>query len=253
MIRTRLVDDEITGLNTLRYLLENNCPPIEILETCQDPQQVKTSISRRKPDLELMDMARRGKSGLEDIRELPSIDFEIIFVTAHIEYTIQAFKFSAVDYLLKPVDELSLIDAVSRAEAKIKAGQLNKNLETLIYNLHQQKKTNDLKICIPSIKGFQIIQIGDIICCEAENSYTTFHLVNQQKIVASKTLLEYEMLLEEQQFIRVHKSFLVNLQHVKEYKHGDGGKILLSNGLEIEVSRRKKEVFLSQMKGIYKL
>ena len=242
MIRTLLVDDEITGLNTLRYLLEKNCPQIEILETCQDPQQVKTSIPRLKPDLVFM-----------DIQIADGLSFDIIFVTAHIEYTIQAFKFSAVDYLLKPVDELSLIDAVSRAEAKIKAGQLNKNLETLIYNLHQQKKTNDLKICIPSIKGFQIIQIGDIICCEAENSYTTFHLVNQQKIVASKTLLEYEMLLEEQQFIRVHKSFLVNLQHVKEYKHGDGGKILLSNGLEIEVSRRKKEVFLSQMKGIYKL
>lgn len=144
MIRTLLVDDEITGLNTLRYLLEKNCPQIEILETCQDPQQVKTSISRLKPDLVFMDIAMPGKSGLEVIRELPSIDFEIIFVTAHIEYTIQAFKFSAVDYLLKPVDELSLIDAVSRAEAKIKAGQLNKNLETLIYNLHQQKKTNDL-------------------------------------------------------------------------------------------------------------
>ncbi len=253
MIKTILVDDEINGINTLRYLLEKNCPEIEIIETCQNPEHARSAIQQQKPDLVFMDIAMPGKSGLEVIRELPSINFEIIFVTAHLEFMVQAFKFSAIDYLLKPVDESMLIDAVVRAESRLRAGQLNKNLETLIYNIQQQKKMSDMKICISSVKGFQFVKVSDIICCKAEDSYTIFHLVDHQKIVASKTLLEFEIMLEHQQFIRVHNSFLVNLQHVKEYKHGDGGKIILSNGLEIEVSRRKKELFITQMKEIHKL
>lgn len=247
-----IVDDEIKGVQALQYLLKRNCPAVEIVATCNDARLAHTEIIRLKPQLVFMDISMPDKSGLELIRELPGVDFQIIFVTAHIEYSIEAFKFSAIDYLLKPVDEMALTDAVARAESRIRAGLLNKNLETLLHNLQHQKNGSDMKISIPSVRGFQIVLVNDIICCEAENSYTIFHLTGGQKIIASKTLLEYEILLDNRPFLRVHKSYLVNLQHIKEYKHGDGGKIVLSNMLEIAVSRRKKDQVLELLKSMYR-
>ena len=186
------------------------------------------------------------------LSDLDDIPFEIIFVTAHNEYSIQAFKFSAVDYLLKPVDEDLLTEAVKKAEKRITGSSLSRNVETLMYNMRKHSSPYDMKLCIPSFKGFQVVQIEDIIYCEAESSYTIFHLSNNQKITASKSIIEYELLLQDSGFVRVHKSYLINLHHIKEYLRGEGGTVVLSNNVEVEVSRRKKDIFIARMKELYK-
>ncbi|MEO6670668.1 MAG: LytTR family DNA-binding domain-containing protein [Ferruginibacter sp.] len=252
MIQTILVDDEPRGINTLKKILEANCPEIKIVATCCNAADAKENIEQLKPDLVLMDISMPGKNSLEMLAEMKTINFQIIFVTAHNEYSIQAFKYSAVDYLLKPVHEDDLMNAVDRAGKKIAEGAINKNIETLLYNIQQQHKQIDIKICIPSLKGFQVVLINEIIYCEAESSYTTFHLVNGQKITASKSILEYEELLNFNDFIRIHRFYLVNLHHVKGYQRGEGGIVTLSNGKELEVSRRKKDLFIGIMKDRFR-
>jgi two-component system LytT family response regulator len=252
MINTILVDDEPRGISTLRHMLEMNCPDVKIIDDCGSADEAREKIELLKPNLVFLDIVMPGKTSLQMLNELPSIDFEIIFVTAHNEYTIQAFKFSAVDYLLKPVDEDLLTEAVKKAEKRIAGASLSKNVQTLIHNVQKKHSPFEMKLCIPSLKGFQVVEIENIIYCEAESSYTIFHLTNNQKITASKSIIEYEMLLQDSGFLRVHKSFMINMHHIKEYQRGEGGTVVLSNNLEVEVSRRKKDAFIAKMKELYK-
>jgi len=252
MIKTILVDDEPRGINSLKHMLEMNCPEIKVIDECSSADEAREKIELLKPDLVFLDIVMPGKTSLHMLNELTGIDFEIIFVTAHNEFTIQAFKFSAVDYLLKPVDEDLLTEAVKKATKRIAGVSLSKNVETLIYNVQRKHSPYEMKLCIPSLKGFQVVEIENIIYCEAESSYTVFHLINNQKITASKSIIEYEILLQDSGFVRVHKSFLVNMHHVKEYQRGEGGTVILSNNMEVEVSRRKKDLFIAKMKELYK-
>src|SRR6266700_4236330 len=196
MIKTILVDDEPRGINTLKHMLEMNCPGVKIIDECSTADEAKEKIELLKPDLVFLDIVMPGKTSLNMLNELPEISFEVIFVTAHNEFTIQAFKFSAVDYLLKPVDEDLLTEAVKKAEKRIAGSALSKNMETLMYNVRKRDSPYEMKLCIPSLKGFQVIEIENIIFCEAESSYTVFHLINNQKITASKSIIEYEILLQ---------------------------------------------------------
>jgi len=198
-----------------------------------------------------------GKTGLDMLAELPEINFEVIFVTAYSNHMTQAFHFSAMDYLLKPVDEELLTLAVSRVEKKLERKvndfvKTNKEeLETIIHNM-QHDAVNQKKLCIPSHTGFQVIEIADIIYCEASTNYTNFYFTNRSPICASKQIHEYEQLLSDCNFIRTHKSFLVNMQHIKQYIRGEGGSLILSDGKEVEVSRRKKDWLMTKMKSFYK-
>jgi two-component system LytT family response regulator len=186
------------------------------------------------------------------LKDFDVVNFEIIFVTAHNSYAIQAFHFSAVDYLLKPVDEELLVEAVKRAERRIEEKTSGQHIETLMHNIGQKDSPHKMKLCIPSVKGFQVIDIQDIIYCEASSNYTNIHFTNRPFICASRPIHEYEELLEDSSFARIHKSYVINLEHVKEYMRGEGGSILLSNGKELEVSRRKKEDFFKKMKLYFK-
>jgi two-component system LytT family response regulator len=179
-------------------------------------------------------------------------NFEVIFVTAHNEYMLQALQFSAADYLLKPVDEDRLTEAVLRVEKKLDEKSDNTNVEALLHNIHRAGTPNEMKLCIPTLKGFMVLKLEDIIVCEAERNYTLFHLLNKKQVTASRTLLDYEEILKDTTFLRVHKSFLINLQHVTEYQRGEGGVVIMSNGMEIEVSRRKKDNFLAKVKEVFR-
>jgi len=190
-----------------------------------------------------------GTNGFELLRNLPAIDFEIIFVTAHHRYMSQAFHFSAVDYLLKPVEDSLLAAAVKRAAKRISDRADHQPAETLRHNLQHWDKP---KLCIPSPKGFQVVEIRDIVYCEASSNYTNFHFVNRPAICSSKPILEYEILLEDCNFVRVHKSFVINLAHVTEYMRGEGGIVVLSDSIQVEVSRRKKDLLIARMKKYYK-
>lgn len=193
-----------------------------------------------------------GKNGIDLLREFDPITFEVIFITAYSDYLLQAFHFSAVDYLLKPIDEELLVQAVKRAGQRIELKSGNRTIETLLHNLQLPRQPLRMKLCIPSIKGFQVVELSDILYCEANSSYTNFHFVNRHLICASKPLHEYESLLADSHFIRIHKSYLVNIEYIREYVRGDGGSVILTNGQEIEVSRSKKEVLIARMKEHYK-
>jgi len=252
MIKTILVDDEPRGLTSLKKMLEQHCQDVEIVAQCLDVDTAKKKIKEHRPDLVFLDISMPGKNGFDLLNELEQTTFEIIFVTAHNEYSLNAFKYSAVDYLLKPVDEDKLSEAVIRAQKRLLTNASAHQVETFLYNLQKIQTPHEMKLCIPGMKGFQVISMSEIIYCEAESSYTIFHLQNGQHLIASKTLIEYEELLKDTSFCRIHKSFLVNLVHIKEYHKGEGGTVILTNGKEVEVSRRKKEIFIGRMKELYK-
>lgn len=251
-LRTILVDDEPRGITSLQKLLQMNCSDVDVVATCTNVDDAVERVKNLSPDLIFLDIAMPVKNGFELLKELKDSSFEIIFVTAHNQFMVDAFHFSAIDYLLKPVDDELLKDAVKRAKKRIAEKTGSKNIETLLYNVQQKQSPQNMRICLPSLKGFQVIELNEILYAESSGNYTNFYFKDQRTICTSKPLHEYEQLLSDAGFVRIHKSFLVNLLHVKEYIRGEGGSIILSNGNEIEVSRRKKDIFLAKMKEFYK-
>lgn len=247
-----LVDDEPRGLTSLEKLLQMNCPGIDVISCCSDAAEARTKIMTSDPDIVFLDVAMPGKNGFDLLRELPEINFEIIFVTAYNHYMTQAFRYSAVDYLLKPVEDELLAEAVKRAAKRIELKSGSQHIETFLHNVKYKDDPQKQKLCIHSIKGFQVVEIKDIMYCEASSNYTDFHFANRPLICASRPIHEYEALLEENHFVRVHKSYLVNIEYVKEYIRGEGGSVILEGGKEVEVSRRKKDLLMRKMKEHYK-
>jgi len=247
-----LVDDEPDGIRTLEKMLARYCPTVQVAATCSNAVTAKQQIELLKPDVVFLDIQMPGKTGLELLTELGAKDFEVIFVTAYNEYMLQALQYSAADYLLKPVDEERLIEAVQRVEKRLEEGKKEEQTSTLMHNLAQTGNPSEMRLCLPTLKGFIVLKLEEIIYCEAERSYTVFHLDQGKTVTVSKPLLEYDQLLRDTSFLRIHKSFLVNLLHVKEYQRGEGGIVILSDGAEIEVSRRKKDEFLMKVKEVFR-
>lgn len=247
-----LVDDEQDGIRTLKKMLELHCPHVNIMATCVNAVEAKQQIEHLHPDLVFLDIQMPGKTGLDLIAEISSKNFEVIFVTAHNEYILQALQYSAADYLLKPVDEDRLIQAVQRVEKRFEEGKKENSSETLMHNLNKAGNPAEMRLCLPTMKGFIVLKLDDIIYCEAERSYTVFHLEGNKTILVSKPLFDYDNLLKDTFFLRIHKSFLINLHHVKEYQRGEGGLVIMSDGAEIEVSRRKKDQFLLKIKEVFR-
>jgi two-component system, LytTR family, response regulator len=247
-----LVDDEPDGIRALQKMLERHCPFVNIAATCNNAATAKQQITAIKPDVVFLDIQMPGKSGIEMIGELSEKNVEIVFVTAHNEYMLQALQYSAADYLLKPVDEDRLIEAVRRVEERLRDSKKEERTEALLYNIGKAGQPSEMRLCLPTFKGFIILKLDDIIYCEAERSYTIFHIEGKKPVTVSKPLIEYENLLADTSFFRIHKSFLINLKQVKEYQRGEGGIVIMSNDAAIEVSRRKKEQFLDKIKEMYK-
>lgn len=252
ILQTILVDDEPRGLNSLQKLLQLNCPHVNVMAACSNVDEAIEKINVFHPDLVFLDIAMPVKTGFDLLKELKEFKFEVIFVTAHNQFMIEAFHFSAIDYLLKPIDDELLIDAVKRAARRISEKSGSKNIEAFLHNIQQKQSPQNMKLCIPSLKGFQVVQLDDILYAEAAGNYTNFYFINQTLICTSKPIHEYEELLTDVGFVRIHKSHLVNLLHVKEYLKGEGGSVILSNQTVLEVARRKKDIFLSRMKQYYK-
>lgn len=247
-----LIDDEARAVSALQKLLEINCPDVAILQSCRRADEAAQAIHELRPDLIFLDIEMPGKSGLEMLEEFDEIDFEIIFVTAYNEFTQQALHLSAVDYLLKPVDDNLLVNAVERAHKRIGHKKEKQPVQTFLHNIQSFSTPNKMKLCIPSMKGFQVVDIQHIIYVEASGSYSNFYFTNRPVICASKPLHEYASLLDDSHFVRIHKSFAVNLDHIQEYVRGEGGNVILTNGTELEVSRRKKEILIQRMKERFK-
>ena len=249
MIRTIIIEDEENSRLILSDTLHEHFPNIQVIATCKNNSEAKSAIEELKPDLVLSDIELKHESAFTMLQQLSNIDFEIIFITGYDRYAIQAIKFSALDYLLKPFSKNELAEAIQHYEQKQHKKQSTQQFDALFHNLKNFQK--DLKkIALPTANGLTVFTLNEIVYCQAEINYTHFFLVTKNKILGTKTLKEYEELLNEYDFIRVHKSNLINLHHVKNYSRGEGGTVTMSNGDVVEVSRRKKEEFLSRLSAL---
>lgn len=250
-MKALIVDDEFDGATILKRMLTLNYKQVQVVGTCANAAEGREKAEQLNPDIIFLDVQMPGKNGFEMLAEMESKNFEVIFVTAHNHYLLQALQFSAADYLLKPVDEDRLTEAMERVEKRLlQKGGDDKSIETLLYNLQRTGVPSEMKLCIPTLKGFVVLKLEDIVVCEAEKNYTIIHLQNRKPLIVSRPLMEYERILEGTHFLRVHKTYLINLHHVHEYHRGEGGVAIMSNGAEVEVSRRKKELFLSRIRDV---
>ena len=224
---------------TLTILLKEYCPVVQLIEQCSDAETGIKAIKERKPDLVFLDIEMPNMNGFEMLEKLPEINFEIIFTTGYDQYAIKAFHFSALDYLLKPVERVELQRAVQKVSQRLHS-PLPQQMEILLQKLHQPASPVQ-KIALPTMEGLQMIALGSIISCASDSNYTTFLLKNKQKIIVSRPLKEIEELLEEYSFLRVHNSYLVNLNEIDKYIKGEGGYLMMTDGSTIDVSRSKKK------------
>lgn len=248
-LKTIIVEDEKCSRETLKNLLEEFCIDVNVIDTAASVTEAVTKISVSNPDVIFLDIELQTGTGFDVLTQLKDINFEVIFTTAFEQYAIKAVKFSSLDYLLKPIDVEELQNAVEKARTKKNQNVYKKQLETLMLNLKQQQpKLN--KICLATSDGFEFVNVNDIIYCKAEGSYTSFVLNNNKKILVSKHLKEYENLLLEQDFTRVHNSFLINLKEVKKNVKVNGGYIIMNNNDTVTISRSKKEDFIHVMSAL---
>jgi len=239
LIRAVIIDDEQSNRENLTNILREYCPDVSILASAASASQGMDIIREHKPDLVFLDIEMPGGNGFKMLECLQNIDFEIIFVTAHDQYAINAIRFNALDYLLKPVDILALKTALEKFEVKIGEKRENDRIRNFLENHHLNQDKH--RIALPTLDKVEFIAINKIIRCEGESNYTHFHLEGQQKILVSKTLKEFEELLEEYGFLRVHQSHLINTRKVQSIIKSDGGYIRMNDGSDVIVSRRKKE------------
>lgn len=241
MLKTVVIDDEQDAVDFLCGALKMYCPEADVVGSATNICDGHKEILTKMPDLVLLDIAMPSGNGFELLNMLPDRRFEVIFVTAYNEYAIKAFRYSAIDYLLKPVDIPELIQAVR----KIRISSAKPNINLLLDNL---SFASPKKISIPTAMGFEYILIDDIIRIEAQRSYCCFHLLGRRKFLVSRCLNDYHQLLEDRRFFRVHNSHLINMRHVKSYARSDGGFVEMSDSSQVPISRTKKDFFLSAMK-----
>ncbi len=249
MIKAIIIEDEQHSRELLQTMLHKHFSNIIVLAACINAAEGKTAIEHLHPDLVFTDIELEQTPVFEMLHQLNEIDFEVIFITAYEQYAIQAIKFSALDYLLKPFSLEDLSAAIKRYEQKKDKQQSADQFNTLFHNLKHIEK-DAKKIALPTTNGLTIVPLKEIIRCEARMNYTNFFLITKHKMMVSKTLKEFEELLNDYDFIRVHNSHLINLHHIKSYTKGEGGTVTMSDGSEVDVSRRKKEEFLKRLAAL---
>lgn len=246
MIKAIIVDDELGARESLSKMIEKNCKQIEIIGKADSMKTAYDMISASNPDLVFLDIEMPKGNAFDLLEKFKEINFHIIFTTAYDHYAIKAIKFSAVDYILKPIDPEELVAAVTKLEKRLgQKSELNQQFKTLLTNVRPENKLK--KVGIPDGDGLVFINLSDIIRCDSDGNYTYFILTNGKKIIASRTLGEYEQLFSDDNFFRVHRSHLINLEHVKKYIKGEGGYVVLSDNSQVEVSRRNKNDFLERL------
>jgi len=249
MIKVILLEDEQHSRQLLYEMLTEHFKNIEVLAVCENTEEAAIAIARYHPDLFISDIELDNSSVFDMLQGLQSIDFEVIFTTAHEKYALQAIKFSALDYLLKPWGLADLKSAIDLYQIKSNKRQSTQQFEVLFHNLKGLQKDTK-KMALPTLNGLQVVSLKDIVRCQAEANYTLFFFVAGKKMMVTKSLKEFEELLVDYDFIRVHNSHLINLHHIIKYTKGEGGVVAMSDGSEVDVSRRKKEEFLQRLAKI---
>jgi two-component system LytT family response regulator len=248
MIKAIIIDDEPNNIENLQNIILANCSNMNVVGLASDADEGRQLIALHQPDLLFLDIQMPGKSGFDLLTELPKIDFEVIFITAYDRYGIQAIKFSALDYLLKPININEFLIAVEKAEQKINSKKESSNIQNLLKYLKGGTETP--KIALPTLKEIMYVKVSDILRCEAENNYTNFHLLSGEKVLVCKTLKEFADLLKPHNFLRSHQSHLVNIDCVKSFLKEDGGTLLLTNQEKIPISRQNRELVKEALGGL---
>jgi two-component system, LytTR family, response regulator len=246
MIRTVLIDDETDSVRVLQKLLETYCPQVEVVGTAEGVETGLAIIQEMRPDLLFLDIEMTRGNAFDLLNQLRPLTFQVIFVTAFDNYAIRAFKYSAVDYLLKPVDIDELVNAISRVAERSKQRNIVDQMQLFLdnmgtYSLAQQK------MAVPTLDGLIFINLREVVRLEAKSNYTQINLENGEVLMATRTIKDYEDILPETLFCRIHNSHIINLQKIEKYHKGRGGYVVLEDGSEIEVAIRRRQEFLRRL------
>jgi two-component system LytT family response regulator len=242
VLKAILIDDELNSLQNLQFKIQEYCSSIKVVAQTQNPEEAIRMIGQHKPDVIFLDIEMPKMSGFKMLEQVPEIDFEVIFVTAYNHYAINAIRISAFDYLVKPVSIEDLQQTIERL-GTFAVRKSRERADVLKKNLANPKSQED-QIAIPTNDGLEFLQIKQIIRIESSSNYSKLFLLSGQHLLVTRQLKDFEELLQDYRFYRVHHSHLINLNFITRYIRGDGGQIVLRNGDMIDVSRRKKEVFL---------
>lgn len=239
MLKAVILDDEIRGSKLLGHKLESFEDELRVVGVFNEPAKALAAITQLSPDVLFLDVEMPGMNGFQFLERLGTFNFEVIFTTAYDSYTLEALRLSAVDYLLKPIDEEELKTAIVRLRKRV--------IEKSNYRSSKKEKVNSNRLALTTAEGVYIVDKTNIIRVEAMSNYSVFILADNKKIVVSKTLKEFEAILDDEFFTRINRSVIINLSYVVKYRKGDGGTIELSDGTEIEVSIQKKEILLQKL------
>ncbi len=240
MIKAIIIDDEEKSRSSLLNEIKKYCKNVNVVAEAENVKSGLEKIKKFKPELVFLDVQMPDGTGFDLLEKLSEINFNIIFVSAYDQFAIKAFKFSAIDYLLKPVDPDDLVKAVKKITEIVESKTLNEKIKVLLEN-----KNSFEKIALPAFDGVIFVKIKDIIRCESDRNYSIFYLKSKEKILVTRTLKEFDEMLSSQNFYRAHHSHLINLAYVKKYIKGEGGSVIMEDGTEVEVARRRKEGLMS--------
>jgi two-component system LytT family response regulator len=242
-----LVDNEMDVRGLLKEMITNVAPGMHTIEEADGVVTGLQKLRTFQPDIVFLDVEMDDGTGFDLMQKIPSPSFQLIFTTAHNQYAVQAFKCSAIDYLLKPVDFTELENALQRAAGNISGHTLNRQMEVLLQQL--SSKNNDKQIVLKDSEASYFVKVSDILYCEAEGSYTKFYFAAESPIIISKNLSTYEDLLGTYGFIRTHHSYLVNPTKIKMYDKTDGGTLVLTSGHTVPISHRKKDYVMTLLEN----
>ena len=245
MIRSIIIDDEQHCVRALLNDLQKYCPSIEVLDTCNSAKEGMLSIKKHRPDLIFLDVEMPWMNGFEMLELLGDLNSSIIFTTAHDEFAAKAFRISAVDYLLKPVDANDLQIAVKKVERKMSEGGSLEHITNLLRNIKQP--SGEQKIALPQREGYEFVEVSSILYCLAEGAYTKVVLENKRSMLISRALGDVEELLPPDMFQRIHHSSLVNVSYISQFLRTDGGYVVLGNGEKLAVSKSKKDSLMERL------
>ena len=246
-LKAILIDDERHCIETLRYELERNCPQVKIIDVASSGVEGLEKIKANMPDIVFLDIEMPGMSGFEMLHAIPRVDFAVIFVTAYDQYALQAFRYAAADYLLKPVVSEQLMEAIEKVSLRMSSVNDSRlQLEALLYNLREGMRSP--RIALPSGRGMDFVDANDIMYCIAESNYTHVIVEGSKKYTLSRTLKDVELMLEPLNFFRVHQSYLINFSFMQRYLRDDGGSVVMADGRNIPIAKRRKEEFSSRLK-----
>jgi two-component system LytT family response regulator len=246
MIRTLIIDDEIKSQKTLHKLLEKYCTGVEVVGFANNVKTGVNAINDLNPDLVFLDISMPDGDGFEVLQQVKNRDFEVVFTTAFNDYAIKAFQFSALHYLLKPINYIELQNAVERYKENHKDLNLNEKIQVLFDNLNKKPQ----KIVLPTAESLKVVDVEKIMYCKADSSYTHFYFINEDPMMVSKALSIFEELLPSDIFCRIHNKYLINLNFVANYIKGRVGRVILETNEEFEISAGRKAEFLKRFKKI---